>query len=693
MNLNEHLEKLREDENYINIIKNKLNFFGNKNSKYILKNIIQFTKKNNLINAYSLAAFNLAKIYAEESEYECADLMLEELYELFSIKNNINGVIDVITGFMATKFMSGKYVESIEWGLKGLELVKEYNDIERLLIIKNNMCAIYMETGQYLKAIKILDKIEEIPWVGSKTNKITLKLNRVFCEFMENRIDEALKTLDSIKDCINDIPALKVKWLIEKARICIKKNLYNEAKEILLQAENIIKSIDIPKVNEEIILCLADIYLYNGEYSKTIKSLKSIEKKVLKTNVLILIKDLYYKLSVAYEKIGDYENWNFYFKNYNNIEKQLLEIQEQTSIKMLDYYKEDINNIDYKKLYEKNLSLLEFGKVITNNLNKDNILNIIAEQIKSFIDYDIIYISIYDEKINNYRFELIINENTIVTSNDNIVIEDSLTKYSIRNKEVLLVNNINKEHNKYIIDYESYKKNVKSKNYSYNNVKEIKSIFIIPMIIKGKVIGTITIQKYDENFYKLNDLITLKTLANFISIALDNSFLYKKVEYNANYDSLTDIYNRRMAIEKINKVRESLQKKFSKHYIAIMDIDNFKSINDIYGHDMGDKVLVSVTKEIKKVIKEEDILGRYGGEEFILLIKDNNCDFKDTIEKIRKNIEDLNIKDLNNNKIEVTISIGVENFDLKYKTLEENICVADKKLYLAKNTGKNKVIF
>nr|WP_288218780.1 GGDEF domain-containing protein [uncultured Clostridium sp.] len=176
-------------------------------------------------------------------------------------------------------------------------------------------------------------------------------------------------------------------------------------------------------------------------------------------------------------------------------------------------------------------------------------------------------------------------------------------------------------------------------------------------------------------------------------MALDNSSLYKKVHYNANYDSLTGIYNRRKIIENINKLKERSDYECENYYIAMMDIDNFKKINDVYGHIIGDKVLVESASLIRNLIGPEDIVGRYGGEEFIIILKNRNNNFKDTLERIRRGIEQLSIEINNDEYINITVSIGVAKFDVKNMTLEENIALADKSLYKAKNLGKNIVVY
>ena len=125
----------------------------------------------------------------------------------------------------------------------------------------------------------------------------------------------------------------------------------------------------------------------------------------------------------------------------------------------------------------------------------------------------------------------------------------------------------------------------------------------------------------------------------------------------------------------------------------MVDIDNFKKINDVYGHVAGDKVIIEVANAIKNSIGENDIVGRYGGEEFIIIVKENNNNLINIIERIRRNIESLYIKIDNSNVINVTASIGVKRFDMNNRTLEENIALADKSLYEAKTSGKNKVVY
>lgn len=690
--LEEKLKILKKDENYIKIIEKELHCINNKEAKDILKNIINFTKENNCYKAYPWAVFNLGKIYIEESEYNVADVLFDEAHNIFKLNNDINGMLSVIAGFIATKCMLGEYGLAIQWGIKGIELAEKNNNIERLIAMKGNLANIYIEIEEYEKAIEVLDEIDDLPWLGSNISKVALNNNRINCEIETDNLDKALNYLIKFNDIAREIPAFNIKWDIHRARIYIKNEEYLEAERLLNEIIDKYKKIEAYEFEGEVILCLTDIYLLKNEYKKVIKNLKSVEGSIEKSNILKFIRELYYKLNLCYKKIDDYKNAYFYLEKYMNIVNKINNIKVEYVVSTLDNQKEKMNRKDYKLLYNQNKILSEIGKEITINLNKRSIFNVIATQIKKFIEYDIIQIALYDEEINKYILQLVIEEDTIINLKNDVVEEDSFTSYSIRNKEDILINDVTKDFNKYILDYNKYIKVIEEYAEGWNNKKLTNSLVIIPMIIKNKVIGVINIQKYEKNAYGLKDLITLKTLSNYIGIALYNSILYKKVEYNANYDGLTDIYNRRRAIEKINKLRDKLKYNEKKFYLTIIDIDNFKKINDIYGHNTGDKVLKEVAKLLKNSIKKHDILGRYGGEEFILLIENRDGEIKNDIEKIREDIERLTIKD-NGNKINVTVSIGVEVFDKKYNTLEENISLADKKLYKAKNMGKNKVVF
>jgi diguanylate cyclase (GGDEF)-like protein len=163
----------------------------------------------------------------------------------------------------------------------------------------------------------------------------------------------------------------------------------------------------------------------------------------------------------------------------------------------------------------------------------------------------------------------------------------------------------------------------------------------------------------------------------------------KYLEYVATRDSLTGIYNRGKFFELGFDIFSS-----GKNIFAVMiDIDKFKNINDTYGHPFGDKVIKKVAKTIVDNIDENTIFGRLGGEEFALIMQDNNLDaVTQRIEKIRKLVsEQKEIYD-KNAIVKFTISNGIA-YKLDNETFDGLMKRADKALYDAKGSGRNKVCF
>ena len=158
-----------------------------------------------------------------------------------------------------------------------------------------------------------------------------------------------------------------------------------------------------------------------------------------------------------------------------------------------------------------------------------------------------------------------------------------------------------------------------------------------------------------------------------------NRSLHKK----ANFDSLTKILNRRGFLERMNK------NPYGKDYsIIIADIDKFKNINDTYGHDVGDIILSEFAETIGNKIRLDDLFARWGGEEFILIIKTTDLNIVQNIaEKIRKDIERVKFTEVG----KVTASFGVSTFKNETETFEDVFKNADEALYQAKKLGRNKV--
>ena len=169
------------------------------------------------------------------------------------------------------------------------------------------------------------------------------------------------------------------------------------------------------------------------------------------------------------------------------------------------------------------------------------------------------------------------------------------------------------------------------------------------------------------------------------------SIAYKKMEILARTDPLTQLSNRRDFLEKFQQEINRYERNPRPFSLVLGDIDDFKLVNDRYGHDCGDFVLVTVAKMLRSMVRKQDIVGRWGGEEFILLLPESPLAGGVTAaEGIRKRIA-AEIFSFKGHQLSITVTFGVSEFE---NNMDADTCIkrADDALYSGKRIGKNRVI-
>lgn len=229
----------------------------------------------------------------------------------------------------------------------------------------------------------------------------------------------------------------------------------------------------------------------------------------------------------------------------------------------------------------------------------------------------------------------------------------------------------------------------------FKNVIHYFNIEVTPMFNDDKYLGTIVLfrntTKYIKNLQMVKDYQLLLE-NNLEKMTIDKQELLVRsaiMENMSKVDALTDMYNHRTFQEYFDTIIEQVSRADRSLQLAILDIDDFKKINDTFGHSVGDIILKRIASKIKTMVTAEDITARYGGEEFAVIL--TNKTMKQSLrllESIRKTIQDEMHIELNKN---VTVSIGVHEY-YKGEAKEEAFNKADKALYKAKRKGKNMIV-
>ena len=224
---------------------------------------------------------------------------------------------------------------------------------------------------------------------------------------------------------------------------------------------------------------------------------------------------------------------------------------------------------------------------------------------------------------------------------------------------------------------------------------EDRTVMFSPLVARGKAIGGILTESSSDRGFSESDERRFMALASSASMALDNAQLLKKTEELAIVDELTGMYNYRFFRDKLNtEIQRAIRYKH-KLSILMIDIDFFKKINDNHGHEAGNLILQQLAGLLRRCVREVDILSRYGGEEFVVILPQTGVgEAKMVGERIRDEVERTVFEcGPEAPEVRLTVSVGVESFSEAYvKNTDLFLKQADQHLYAAKEAGRNRVV-
>lgn len=384
-------------------------------------------------------------------------------------------------------------------------------------------------------------------------------------------------------------------------------------------------------------------------------------------------------LAKKYEEDGNYEKAFYYSEKTAHYRDCIFKTQNIESLFTQKGYEDKDKALEYQKLCTNMDEVSTICRNIASNFDFKKILKNLYEDIKRVIKLDILSIGICNDDV-DYVDKYIYIESGEVLELDSYALggNDTFGEYCLKNGKSILVGDIKNEYDLYAPKF----------NFEKDSTL---SLIYIPMEFRGKIRGFFSVQSYKKYNYNRDDIYKMRIITEYLAIAMENSKYYNEVKYMASHDYLTGLLNRKELISIGQKEFQKFKSKSQGLSVIILDGDNFKKINDEYGHLAGDKVIVSIGEIIMKSIRKYDYAGRCGGEEFIIILPDATQTIAyEVAERIRAKIEEHSL-DLEAYCIKFTASFGIFEFHEGIISFEQGASRADKAMYLAKKTGKNKV--
>ena len=220
---------------------------------------------------------------------------------------------------------------------------------------------------------------------------------------------------------------------------------------------------------------------------------------------------------------------------------------------------------------------------------------------------------------------------------------------------------------------------------------DMRSLILAPMYYGERVLGTLSLSAKKPNAFTASNLRLLASFAATTTAALQNAILHAEIKQLAVTDPLTGQYNRRAFFDLGLHEMERFLRLNHPLSAVMIDLDNFKQINDSHGHAVGDQILRMLGERSREIIREKDIFGRYGGDEFAMLLPDTDLE---TATQIARRFRDEVIANpwvTDRGAVPVSVSMGVATAVPRHRLLEDLLADADLALYRAKSAGKNRV--
>lgn len=332
----------------------------------------------------------------------------------------------------------------------------------------------------------------------------------------------------------------------------------------------------------------------------------------------------------------------------------------------------------------KQLAVLnEVGRIVSSTIEIEQLLELIYAQVQRILKADSYHVSLYDSAKRTLNYAIVVDDGERYPSFER-PLGNGFTSLVIQRRAPLLVRDASAEAERLGVVRTAVGKPIFSESW-----------LGVPLITSGHLLGVLTVASYEPKMFDESDQEILQNVAIQAAIAIDNARHHAKVEGQARRDSLTQALNHGYFVQSLQEEIKLALSRQQSLALIMLDVDHFKEYNDRYGHLAGDAILRGTVQAIRENVKQADLIGRWGGEEFAIALLASDMEVAQGVaERIRNMLPRIGLKDDKGRLVpSPTVSQGIAVFPQDGHEAFALVDIADRRLYHAKNRGRNQVQF
>ena len=334
---------------------------------------------------------------------------------------------------------------------------------------------------------------------------------------------------------------------------------------------------------------------------------------------------------------------------------------------------------DLERRLEELKAVNHVGHAVSSALVLDELLELIYRESHKILTFDAFMLGIYDEKARELDIRLRYDEGKRLPPATRKLGEGAMAWVVAHNQTV------------FVRHWSHDAGELKDIAIHIEGTRQEESLINVPISYRDRVLGVMSAQSYTPNNYTDAHVELLETFASQVAVAIANANLFEELEFRATTDDLTQLCNRRTFLQSAEAEFARSRRYLRPLSVLMIDVDHFKKINDSRGHEVGDRVLGVLADACRRSLREQDVIGRYGGEEFVALLPETSREVaQEVAERLRENIEKLTVTSPQG-AFSFTLSIGVATVGTGMHHVHALIAAADDALYEAKRNGRNRV--